>query len=147
MKILAIASAGGHWIQLLRLQPSFEGHEVVFMSTKTSFASTVSGYKFLVVPDANRKNPFKMLSTVLSVFKHIKAVKPHIIITTGAAPGLIGIVIGKLFGIKTAWVDSIANVQTISMSGKIARYFATKIYTQWPDLATKGTIYRGNVLS
>jgi hypothetical protein len=30
--ILAIASGGGHWIQLLRLKSAFEGHRVIYAS-------------------------------------------------------------------------------------------------------------------
>ncbi|MGN6435071.1 MAG: oligosaccharide biosynthesis protein Alg14 [Agriterribacter sp.] len=147
MKVLAIASIGGHWIQLLRLKPAFEGADLEFMSTKKSFASMVPGHVFHTVPDANRWNKFKLMQSFWFVAKTIRKTKPDVIITTGAAPGLMGIIAGKILGIKTIWIDSIANVEKISLSGRIAMKFADVAYTQWPNLANSKIIYSGNVLS
>jgi UDP-N-acetylglucosamine:LPS N-acetylglucosamine transferase len=146
-KILAIASIGGHWIQLLRLMPAFKDQEVTFISTMASFAGTVSGHKFYTVPDANRSNKFDLFKCALAVswivfFK----IRPNVIITTGAAPGLIGLVAGKVIGAKTIWIDSIANVDKLSMSGSIALKIADRVYTQWEHLATSKVTYSGNVL-
>ncbi|EOR94084.1 hypothetical protein ADIARSV_2697 [Arcticibacter svalbardensis MN12-7] len=147
MKVLAIASIGGHWVQLLRLKPAFKDSELVFMSTKQSFADTVKGFEFHCIPDSNRWNKFDLIKTFVSVYRKIKVIKPDVIITTGAAPGLMGVIIGRLMGCKTIWVDSIANVQKLSLSGRIAIRFANKIYTQWPDLASGKIIYNGKVIS
>lgn len=145
-KVLAIASVGGHWIQLLRLRPAFNNCEVVFVSTKESFSEMVPGNKFYAVPDSNRGNKVGLIKSFFKLIKIIISEKPDVIITTGASPGLLGIFGGKILGIKTIWIDSIANVEQISLSGKIASKFASKVYTQWPDLATKGIHYSGNVL-
>lgn len=147
MKILAIASAGGHWIQLLRLKKAFEGHEIIFISTKDGFEKMVPGHEFILVPDANRNSKIKLLQNMIKVVGIIFKLRPDVIITTGAAPGLIAVIIGKLIGIKTIWIDSIANVKTPSLSGKIASLFANRNYTQWPDLANHKYIYQGNILS
>ncbi|CAG5068549.1 hypothetical protein DYBT9623_01280 [Dyadobacter sp. CECT 9623] len=147
MKILAIASAGGHWIQLLRLKPAFEGHELIFVSTKKSFKDTVDGYEFHSIPDASRWNKMKLLYSLMCVLKIVFLSRPNIIITTGAAPGLMGIIAGKVIGAKTVWIDSIANVENISMSGRIATSIADRSYTQWPDLSNSKVTFNGSVLS
>jgi hypothetical protein len=59
---------------------------------------------------------------------------------------MIVLFVAKLFCKKTVWIDSIANVEHISFSGKIASKFATKTYTQWKSLATSKILYAGNVL-
>lgn len=147
MKTLAIASAGGHWIQLLRLLPAFEAHELIFVSTHRSFADTVKGHQFYSVPDASRWNKLKLIEMAYRMFRIILATRPGIIVSTGAAPGLMGIIAGKVIGAKTIWIDSIANVDRISLSGRIALYFADRTYTQWPHLSTPKIIFNGNVLS
>ena len=146
MKILAIASAGGHWVQLLRLKPAFEDHELVFLSTRASFSETVKGYDYYTVPDASRWNKLKLIYMGFCVAKRILLLKPDMIVTTGAAPGLMGIVTGKVFGIKTIWIDSIANVEKISLSGKLAILFADKVYTQWSHLVNEDVEYNGKIL-
>ena len=51
-KILAVASAGGHWIQLLRLRPAFQGNELRFVTTNKEFKNDVE-QKLYVVTDAS----------------------------------------------------------------------------------------------
>ena len=54
---------------------------------------------------------------------------------------------GKLLGAKTIWVDSIANAQELSLSGKRAGKFADLWLTQWQELSNKnGPQYGGSVL-
>jgi len=147
MKVIAIASVGGHWVQLLRLLPAFEGMEVVFVSTVKSLSTTVSGNKFYYIPDASRWNKLKLLETFFMALKIVQKEKPDVIITTGAAPGLLTLIAGKILGSKTIWIDSVANAEKLSLSGRIALRIADKTYTQWPDLAGHRIIYAGNILS
>jgi UDP-N-acetylglucosamine:LPS N-acetylglucosamine transferase len=146
MKILAIASTGGHWIQLLRLKPAFQDADVVFASTKSNFASTVKGYAFHSVPDASRWNKLQLIHAFFKIWKLISKTKPDVIITTGAAPGLMAIIVGKICNIKTVWIDSIANAEKLSMSGKLATYFSDKVYTQWLHLASDKVVFSGNII-
>lgn len=147
MRVLAIASAGGHWIQLLRLMPAMAGHEMVYASTRASFAETVPGHSFYTVPDASRWNKLRLFYMAFVVLRLVMRLKPGLIVTTGAAPGLMAILAGRMLGVRTVWIDSIANVERLSMSGNIAQYIAHRCYTQWPELANTKTIYHGNVLT
>jgi UDP-N-acetylglucosamine:LPS N-acetylglucosamine transferase len=146
MKIIAIASVGGHWVQLLRLLPVFNGMELIFVSTQDSLASTVSGHKFYCIPDGNRWNKLRLIGIFYKIFRIVFIEKPDVIISTGAAPGLMGLAAGKILGIKTIWIESIACAEKLSLSGRLATKFADRIYTQWPHLASDKVIYAGNIL-
>lgn len=145
-KILAVASVGGHWIQLLRLIPLYEKYNTVFVSTRADFEETVSG-PFYTISDFNRNNMKGFFKASVAIYKILKNERPDVVITTGAAPGLLSLIVARIFGIKTIWLDSIANVEELSMSGRIASKFCSRVYTQWPDLATEKIVYAGNVLS
>lgn len=147
MRILAIASKGGHWIQLLRITKAFTDTETTYVSTNSNLAETVEGHRFYTVPDGNRNSILRLSHTFFLMIKIIRKTKPDTIITTGSAPALMGIIAGSLTGKKTIWIDSIANVERVSMSGRIAHYFANRVYTQWPNLANSKFIFRGNILS
>ena len=56
--------------------------------------------------------------------------------------------LGKLFGAKVIWIDSITNVERISLSGRMVRYIADLFLVQWPDLANqyKSVEYVGEVI-
>jgi UDP-N-acetylglucosamine:LPS N-acetylglucosamine transferase len=146
MKVLAIASKGGHWVEMLRLTKAFNKIEIVYVSTNRDLANTVSDNKFYVMPDSSRWNKLMVLKSFMTIFKIIIAEKPDFIISTGAAPGLMGLLAGKVLGAKTIWIDSIANVEKLSLSGRLAIPLADKIYTQWPSLVDSKVEYAGNVL-
>ena len=146
-KIIAVASIGGHWVQLLRIvRPMEERYEVVYLCTHPKCETMVEGRKFYLIKDYSRWDAWKMIPSFFSLLKIVWKEKPSAIITTGAAPGLMCLLAGKILGKKTIWIDSIANVQHLSASGKIASKFASKIYTQWKDVATEKVTYAGNIL-
>lgn len=147
MKIIGIASVGGHWIQLLRITVAFKDEEIVFVSTNRDFACMVPGRKFYHIAEASRWNKAELLRSFWHAFNIVSKEKPDLIVTTGAAPGLMGLMAGWLLGVRTVWIDSIANVEKISLSGRIASRFADRVYTQWPELASSKVIYAGNVLA
>lgn len=69
------------------------------------------------------------------------------VLSTGAAPGYIAVRLGKLIGAKTIWIDSIANVEHLSMAGELAGQHADLWLTQWPHLAkADGPHFHGAVL-
>jgi hypothetical protein len=70
-----------------------------------------------------------------------------VIITTGAAPGYFALRVGKLFGARTIWIDSMANAETLSKSGQEVGKYADLWLTQWEHLARpQGPHYLGAVL-
>ena len=143
---MAVASIGGHWIQLLRIARPMEGHyEMVYVSTHPKCAIMVEGQKYCLTTDFSRSDAWKLVSAFLKAIKTIRKEKPDAIITTGAAPGLVYLLAGKLFGRKTIWIDSIANVNRLSLSGRIAALFVSRVYTQWQHLATAKIHYSGDI--
>lgn len=146
-RVLAVASGGGHWVQLRRVSPAFEGAEVTYVTVEPSYQSEVAGSNFLCVTDATRWNKFKLLVMCLQILAILIRVRPHVIISTGAAPGYFAIRLGKLFGARTMWIDSIANVECLSLSGQKCLGVADRCLTQWEHLARpQGPEFVGAVL-
>jgi UDP-N-acetylglucosamine:LPS N-acetylglucosamine transferase len=145
-RVLAVASGGGHWVQLLRLRPAFEGAQVTWLTTEAEYAREVEG-PLHVVRDANLWNKTALLLMFLQVAWRMVLLRPDVVITTGAAPGFAAVVFGRLLGARTIWVDSIANSETLSTSGiKVGRW-AHVWLTQWEHLAKPdGPQYWGAVL-
>ena len=146
LKVFAVASIGGHWVQLLRIAKALEKEfDVVYMSTHEKCATMVEGRVYYSMNDFSRWDFYKMFPELLHSIYIICKEKPSIVITTGAAPGLVCLFAAKICGIRTVWIDSIANVEHISFSGRIASKFASRIYTQWPSLAGNKVIFAGNI--
>jgi UDP-N-acetylglucosamine:LPS N-acetylglucosamine transferase len=147
-KVLAISSGGGHWIQLLRLRPAFEGCKVVYATVNEGYrADLAESTDFRVIPDSNRWSKPAMVRCALAIFGLLLRLRPDVVISTGAAPGYFGVFFGKLLGARVVWVDSIANAEELSLSGQKAGAFVDLWLTQWPHLAREeGPQSLGSVL-
>ena len=147
-RILAVASAGGHWQQLLQIRPAFEGHDIRYLTTLDGLAEQAGiAEQSATISDCNRNAPLRILVCALTVARHVLMRRPHVVISTGALPGVIALALGRLIGARTIWLDSIANAEKMSMSGRLARRFATLWLSQWPHVAeAEGARYAGAVL-
>jgi UDP-N-acetylglucosamine:LPS N-acetylglucosamine transferase len=134
-KILALSSGGGHWVQLLRLRPAFAGCQVVYATVKGGYRGDVDGARFHVIPDSNRWDKLALARSAWAIFKVLRRERPDVVISTGAAPGYFAILLGGWLGARTVWVDSVANAEELSLSGRRAGACADLWLTQWPHLA------------
>ena len=146
-RVLAVASGGGHWIQLQRLRPAFLGATVTWASVDPRSAQDVAPDRFHPVPDANADRKVAVVLSALAVLRVLLRVRPDVVVTTGAAPGLLAVRLARLLGIRTLFVDSIANAEQLSLSASLAQGHADAVWTQWPHLARAGgASYQGAVL-
>lgn len=146
-KILAVSSGGGHWVELIRVVPAFNGHDVAFATVDNMYRSGVGSARFYTLRDVTRWNKLRWLQTAAKLIWILWRERPDVVVSTGALPGYFSLRLAKYFGARTIWLDSIANVDELSMAGqKIGRY-ADLWLTQWPHLSKpNGPIYRGTVL-
>lgn len=145
-RVLAIASGGGHWEQLMLLRDAFAGAEIRYVTTLPGLAER-SGVTASIVSDCNRNEPFKAALCFARVLWILISFRPHAIVSTGALPGFFAIAAGRLVRARTMWVDSVANAEEPSMAGRLALRHATRWVSQWPDVAQEaGGEFHGAVL-
>jgi UDP-N-acetylglucosamine:LPS N-acetylglucosamine transferase len=137
-KVLAVASGGGHWAQMLRVLSAFDTQEIVFVTADAGYLADRPTARFHVVPDANRWQKLSLLRLAVAMLRVLVRERPDVVFSTGAAPGLFAIIFGRLLGARTIWLDSVANVDEMSLSGRLARPFSSLSLTQWPELAQPG---------
>lgn len=146
-RVLAVSSGGGHWVQLRRLLPAMEMHELVYVTTHAGYESEARPFRLYVVNDASRDSKLKLLLLVVRLLYILLRERPQVIVSTGAAPGYVALRLGRMMGARTVWIDSIANVDEMSLAGKLAKPYADLWLTQWPHLASSdGPTYGGGVL-
>lgn len=146
-KVLAVASGGGHWVQMMRIKHAFEDCDVTFVTVHESYRAQVPDHRFYLVNDANRWTKFALLKAGCRLAGIVWSEKPDVVISTGAAPGYLALRFGRLLGARTIWLDSIANAEKLSMSGDYIGRCADLWLTQWPHLARpNGPYYTGSVL-
>lgn len=148
-KLLAIASPGGHWIQLNKICNPLEGRfDVVYVTPHSRYSSPKnSSRSVLNITDASATSKSKLIPLAFQLLWIFIKERPTAIISTGAAPGAIAFLLAKFLPIKTIWVDSIANTAEISRSGRMVKNHSDLVVTQWENLSNgKDIIYHGSIL-
>ena len=149
-RILAVASAGGHWTQLMMLSEAFGNNQIIYLTTAlhNNSSSDVLEKSIQIVPDADlRSSIFRIFYLAMTVAWKVLVIRPDVVISTGAASGFFSIFFAKLIGAKTIWVDSLANYQQLSRSGKYAKPFCNVFLTQWRNMSEKEKVsYWGSLL-
>jgi UDP-N-acetylglucosamine:LPS N-acetylglucosamine transferase len=147
-RVLFVSSSGGHWVQLRRLRPAFDGWSRSYACTNAGYRSTVDPEEgFFRVPEASRWSKLRLVWQALAVLWILLWTRPEVVVSTGASPGFFAMLFGRLLGKKTIWMDSIANVDELSLSGQRAGRFADLWLTQWKHLARpEGPKYLGSVV-
>lgn len=143
-RVMAVASAGGHWVQLFRLRMAWDGCAVTYVTTGGTYRQVVMADaarrgqtppRFFPVTGATRWQKLRLVVQALQLLAIIILVRPDVIVTTGAAPGFFAVRLGKLLRARTVWIDSIANAGELSLSGRKAGNHVDLWLTQWKHLA------------
>ena len=147
--ILAVSSGGGHWEQLMIIRKAFSAHSLTFANTIEGLGEKYNLADCTVISDCNRNKPLSTVKCAGQVWSLISSRKPDVIVSTGALPGLLALALGKLRGRYCIWIDSVANAEKLSMSGKVASYFCDLCVVQWQHIADNSNSklkYFGSVL-
>lgn len=138
LRLCLVASAGGHLSQLLRLKDCWNRYDSIYLTTSDIVRKGLQQFgKVYILDECNREHPLKVVFILMRCMNIILHERPNVVISTGAAVGCIMCCIGKLLGAKAVWIDSITNVEKISLSGRMIRHIADLFLVQWPELVEK----------
>ena len=140
-KLLFISSTGGHLSEMLQLRSLFKKYDYHIVTEKTkSNLALKDEYKdkidFLVfgTKDHMLTYPFKLLYNCFkSIYLYIK-IHPDYIITTGAHTAGPMCYLGKILGSRIIYIESFANVNTKTVTGKLVYPIADRFYVQWEEM-------------
>ncbi|MEA5616604.1 PssD/Cps14F family polysaccharide biosynthesis glycosyltransferase [Cronbergia sp. UHCC 0137] len=138
MTILLVCSSGGHFKALQQLHPFWENQERVWVTfrTKTTEAALIEEKVYWAYSPTNRNLP-NLLRNLLLAGKLIIKIKPKVIISTGAGVAVPFLILGKLLGSKTVFIESVTRINTLSLSAKLVLPFLSVLYVQWPQLQVR----------
>ncbi len=140
-KLMFISSTGGHFNEMAQLKPMLDKYEYYIVTEKTSdkmylknkYPKKVS-YLIYGTKDNFWIYPFKLFyNTIKSLFIYLK-VRPKVIITTGAHTAGPMCCIGKILGSKIIFIESMANITTKTITGRIIYKFADLFIVQWESM-------------
>ena len=131
-KVLFISSTGGHFNELQQLKPLFEKYDYHIVTEKdnsTIGAKEKYGDKISYLPYGTRKKLFRYIFVYL-YFK----IKPQYIVTTGTHTAGPMCYLGKLFGSKIIYIETFANRNRKTATGRLIYPIADLFIVQWKEM-------------
>ncbi|HEY9826106.1 MAG TPA: PssD/Cps14F family polysaccharide biosynthesis glycosyltransferase [Stenomitos sp.] len=135
MKLMMVCSSGGHFHTMYQLQPFWSNYERVWVTfyTSTTNATLADEVTYWAFGPTNR-NLTNCLRNFLLAWKILPRERPDLIVSTGAGVAVPFLILGKLFGAQTIFIESITRVKRISLSARLVLPFLNTLYVHWPQL-------------
>ena len=140
-KVLFISSTGGHLTELLQLKSLFSKYDYHIITEKDKTNKDLKNkYKERIsyLPYGTRSHFFKyifiylflILKTIYLYFK----IRPKVIITTGTHTAGPMCYLGKIFGSKIIYIETFANINKKTATGKLIYPIADLFIVQWEEM-------------
>lgn len=136
-------------LSLLQHQSDWPISPTVFVATLgISTSALPPNARHYLIGECDRNHLWRAAKTLVRSFKVVWQERPDVVLTTGSMPLALYCLVAKLFGAKIIWVDSISQIDRISMSGRLVRPIADLFLVQWPDLEDRypGVRYSGELI-
>jgi UDP-N-acetylglucosamine:LPS N-acetylglucosamine transferase len=135
MKILLVCSSGGHFKALQQLRPFWQDYDRVWVTFKTATTeATLTGEAVHWAYSPTNRNLPNLFKNLFLAFQVLKGDRPDLIISTGAGVAVPFLILGKLMGSQTLFIESVTRVTSLSLSAKLSMPFLSTLYVHWPQL-------------
>ena len=127
-KLLLVASPGGHLFQLWALRDAWKDIERTWVTVNTADVRALLPDEDVVFAHGptNRNLP-NLLRNIVFAFRLLRRTRPLAIVTTGAGVAVPFVWIGRLFGARVVYVETLARVETPSLSYRLAAPFVSRV--------------------
>ncbi len=134
-EVLLVASNGGHLLQLLQLADLWPRERRRWVSFKKSDAtSLLADEKITWAYHPTNRNIPNLLRNLWLSLHLIRRHRPQAIVTTGAGIAVPFAIMGRLFGAKVIYIESMARVTGPSLTGRLVYPIADTFIVQWPEM-------------
>lgn len=149
MKVLLIASTGGHLAQLIELRPWWQHHQRHWITfDKEDARAGLKGENVTYAYHPTTRNiPNAVRNGALAagfLLRH----RPNVIVSTGAGVAVPFFVMAKALGIRTAFLEVYDRITMPTLSGRMVYPLCDTFLVQWPeqqqsypDSTLVGTVY------
>ncbi len=149
MRLGLISSAGGHFYELYSLLFLWEKYDHFWVTFKREDTQhLLKGKKVYWAYAPTNRHLLNFWRNLILAAKVLRREKPQVLISTGAGVGVPFLLMGRLLGFKTVFIESMARVNNLSLSGRLLYLVVDRFLVQWPELVQKypRAIFRGQVI-
>lgn len=134
-KVCLVGSSGGHLTHLYLLKPFWEEKERFWVTFgKEDAKSILENEKMYECYFPTNRNIKNLIKNTFLATKIIRKEKPKLIISSGAGAAVPFFYIGKIFGVKTIFIEVFDRIDKPTITGKLV-YPVTDIFiVQWEEM-------------
>ena len=140
-KVLFISSTGGHLNELLQLNILFEKYDYHIVTEKDESTKKLKDKykdKIIYLPYGTRQKLFRYIFIYFylclkTIYIFLK-IRPKYIVTTGTHTAGPMCYLGKIFGSKIIYIETFANRNRKTATGRLIYPIANLFIVQWEDM-------------
>ena len=135
MKVCLVGSSGGHLTHLYMLKPFWQDKERFWVTfNKEDANSILEGEQvYHCYYPTNRSLKALLINTRLA-WKVLRKERPDVIVSSGASVAVPFFYLGKLFGMKTIYIEVFDRIDKPTMTGKMVYPVTDRFIVQWEEM-------------
>jgi beta-1,4-N-acetylglucosaminyltransferase len=134
MKVLLVASTGGHLTQLVALREWWSRHRRHWVTFENEHALSVLAHERVTYAFApttrNVPNALRNLRLAITL---LRRARPDLVVSTGAGVAAPFFVVARLLGIRTLYIEVIDRIASRTLTGRMVYPLADGFAVQWPE--------------
>lgn len=130
--ICLVTPSGGHLTEVRALKAAYEDHPHHFVINVDIVEPEDMRGRTTVITVSQRD--LKFFVNLYEAWQILRAQKPKVILTTGGGFSVAFTLVGKLLGIPTIYIETVAKVNIPTVTGRFMYPLADRFFYQWPYL-------------
>lgn len=132
---MLICSTGGHFRAIQELKAFWETQERIWVTFDTPATQNfLVGEKVYWAWSPTNRNLKNLVRNFLLAWKVLSKERPFLVISTGAGVAVPFLIISKILGSKTVFIESITRVKQLSLTARLVLPFLDVLYVHWEQL-------------
>ncbi len=147
--VLLVCSSGGHLLELYALRDAWDGRSRAWVTfDKSDARSLLRDEEAVYARWPTERNVANLFRNLVLAWRVTSRLRPRVVVSTGAGIAVPFSWVARLRGAHVVYIESLARIEKPSLSCRLLRPAADRIYVQWPELAESydGARYAGTVV-
>lgn len=132
MKVCIVSSCGGHLTEVRALKPAYEAYDYFYvLNDKAILPADMQGKTYFIT---HSERDWKLMLNLWEAFQVLRKERPDVIVSAGAGPAIPFALVGKLFGARIVFMETITRIDNPSLTGRLMAHVADDFFYQWEAL-------------
>ena len=137
-QVLLVASSGGHLLELLELADEYAPATREWVTfDKPDARVLLAGERVTYAYSPTNRHLGNLIRNALLAFRVVLRTRPRAVITTGAGVAVPFLYAARVLGHRAIYVESLARIDQLSLTGRLVYPVVTHLFVQWPELARR----------